>query len=76
MTSPASLGMSHPRCVFSKAGLSQRDAAALLGNCMSGNVLQLILPAVLYAGGIIGELEYKGLDKMARQQLSGSVKVK
>ena len=36
---------------FAKAGLSQRDAAGLLGNCMSGNVLRLILPAVLYSGG-------------------------
>ena len=54
---------------FDQAGLSPRAAAGMLGNCMSGNVLQLILPAVLYAGGIIDGTEFKCMDKRARDDI-------
>ena len=54
---------------FVKAGVAPRAAAAMLGNCMSGNMLLLLLPAVLHAGGIINDTELVRMSKQAREDL-------
>ena len=54
---------------FVKAGVAPRAAAAMLGNCMNGNMLLLLLPAVLHAGGIINDTELVRMSKQAREDL-------
>ena len=51
---------------YEGAGLSSRDVAGMLGNCMSGNVLEFLLPRVLHAAGFISDRKIKSFEARTR----------
>ena len=57
---------------YESAGLSSRDVAGMLGNCMSGNVLEFLLPCVLHSAGFISKRQFKSLDARARAKWSSN----
>lgn len=49
----------YPFGIFNFDGISQRQAAAMIGNAMSFNVLVALLPQVLHSGGLIDWSTYR-----------------
>ena len=57
---------------YKGAGLKSREVAGMLGNCMSGNVLEFLLPCVLHSGGFISSRHFKSLEERARAKWDGN----
>ena len=64
-------GMAPEDVDYKAAGLKDRDVAGMLGNSMSANVLQFLLPSMLQAGDFITARKRDSLLKDARARWGG-----
>ena len=54
-----------------QVGITKRQLAGMLGNAMSGNVLEFLLPCVLLAAGRISVTKSKELHRESRTRWGG-----